>query len=376
MKSLLWGLAGATFIVAGLYWISKKNSGKRTHYTELAAEYVISIGDTLQPHDGETISIIKRRLKASGVDHSVISHDSGRFVIKAQKLFDSSLVKQIITARGILSFRETYVLDELLPSIEKANALLARRYASRLPDEPADTVNLPVPDPLDSLDFFKNPLLALLNIPEEEVVPSGYARRYASVALKDTPALGAFLRADSVLSLFPKDASFILDETWPGNFSLVATRKPAGNRSSPDDRNLKKTIIEPADSTMALTLQFNKSGALAIEELTRNNAGRTLAMVIDDHLIAAPTVIGPISGGSITLTYLPNEDVQFAHAVLSGGRIPGKIKIISEKITAYEAEYPLPPPRTPYLILMVCGVITFALIFPTCLILIPPKKNY
>ena len=57
-----------------------------------------------------------------------------------------------------------------------------------------------------------------------------------------------------------------------------------------------------------LNLEFNETGKLLFADVTKNNVGKLMAILVDDKVISAPTILGPIEQGKVVITGLESFD--------------------------------------------------------------------
>ena len=65
------------------------------------------------------------------------------------------------------------------------------------------------------------------------------------------------------------------------------------------------------------------------EQITTRLIGDPVAIFVDDELISAPNVAGPISGGAVVITGVTLEEAKRISAQLNAGTLPLPLKIIS-----------------------------------------------
>jgi preprotein translocase subunit SecD len=81
-----------------------------------------------------------------------------------------------------------------------------------------------------------------------------------------------------------------------------------------------------------VTVELNHAGATTFANLTAENVGRRLAIVLDNTVYSAPVIKEPIPGGHVQIT--GNFSFEEAHAlaiVLRSGALPAPVKIIEER---------------------------------------------
>ena len=121
-----------------------------------------------------------------------------------------------------------------------------------------------------------------------------------------------------------------------GDVDLLPSRDQAGQRV-PVERRI---IVEGGDLTDAqpgfdqrtnepiVNFRFNIRGAQRFGQVTTENVGRPLAIVLDNEVISAPRILSPITGGSGQLS--GNFTVEQANnlaVLLRAGALPAKLNI-------------------------------------------------
>jgi len=83
---------------------------------------------------------------------------------------------------------------------------------------------------------------------------------------------------------------------------------------------------------ISITLKLNNVGTKKLAELSYNNVGHPLAIVLDDIVLTAPIINEPIVGGSasITGTFSRDEAIELSNMIRSGS-LPAPINIIGER---------------------------------------------
>ncbi len=81
----------------------------------------------------------------------------------------------------------------------------------------------------------------------------------------------------------------------------------------------------------SIALEFNQRGAIAFGEVTSENVGRQLAIVLDGRVYSAPNLREAITGGRAQITgQFSYEDAKRLSVVISSGNVPVTIEINSE----------------------------------------------
>ncbi|MCL2469657.1 MAG: protein translocase subunit SecD [Alphaproteobacteria bacterium] len=77
---------------------------------------------------------------------------------------------------------------------------------------------------------------------------------------------------------------------------------------------------------------FDRRGAQAFGETTRENVGRAFAIVLDNKVISAPVIREPITGGSGVISgSFSTQSAQDLALLLRAGALPAPIKVIEER---------------------------------------------
>ena len=82
----------------------------------------------------------------------------------------------------------------------------------------------------------------------------------------------------------------------------------------------------------AINFRLDSNGAKKFAQITKNNIGRLLAIVLDDRVLMAPMINIPIVGGSGSITgHFSSQEVMDLSVLLRSGSLPAKISIINER---------------------------------------------
>ncbi len=83
----------------------------------------------------------------------------------------------------------------------------------------------------------------------------------------------------------------------------------------------------------SVSMQMNQEGARKWAQMTRENIGKCIAIVLDGYVYSFPTVNAEISGGSseISGNFTPEEAQDLAN-VLKSGKMPAPAKIVQEDV--------------------------------------------
>lgn len=138
--------------------------------------------------------------------------------------------------------------------------------------------------------------------------------------------------------------SFRLVASRPGPQSDVLIEDRTG-RSLPVEKDvaipgedIKKAAAifgqtEMGGTQSMVTMEFTPRGAHRFSDLTRDNIGRALAIVLDNTVLSAPTINGHIVGHSAQITgQFTLEEAQQLALLINSGALPAPLTVLEEKV--------------------------------------------
>ena len=129
--------------------------------------------------------------------------------------------------------------------------------------------------------------------------------RIGSCASKNQEKLLDYLESQQFLDQVPEDLKLVPGAGSPGGeFFLYAIRKQPGPYTGPDEKDIEKVHIQvdPETRSSDLLITFTRKGATKWADLTRNNIGRNLAILVDDRVYGAPRVMMEIKEGKCRIS--------------------------------------------------------------------------
>lgn len=316
-----------------------------------------------------SFNVLRTRIDRFGVVQPNIQRldQAGRILIELPGIKEPERVRKLLQGTANLEFWETYDLSELLPQLMQLNSEIAQLNAtteavSESTGEQADNVVADAEtketvagidslliqtapeedDQTEAIEKYKkaNPLFSVLN---PSVDASGRAYRgpvVGTVLYTDTAAVNQMLSSQLAKSILPRDLKLCwtvkaLDEAGTV-FQLVALKKV--NR---DGRaSLEGDVITDARADFGQTsayanvsMSMNAEGAKAWARITKENIGKSIAIVLDGYVYSFPTVQNEITGGNsqITGNFTVEEAKDLANT-LKSGKMPAPAKIIQEDV--------------------------------------------
>ena len=314
-----------------------------------------------------SFNVLRTRIDRFGVVQPNIQKlsQTGRILIELPGIKEPERVRKLLQGSANLEFWETYDLAEILPQLAQINGEVAKANASTeaaeevveaevATEEPkADDVEALVEDiATDSLaqleadqkaaveEYKKNnPLFAVLN---PSVSQTGQAYRgpvVGTVHYTDTAKVMAMLNSQVAKSVLPRELKLCwtvkaIDEA-ESFYQLVALKSQTNGRPS-----LEGDVITDARADFGQTsayanvsMTMNAEGARDWQRITRDNIGKSIAIVLDGYVYSFPTVQNEIAGGSsqITGNFTVEEAKDLANT-LNSGKMPAPARIIQEDV--------------------------------------------
>jgi len=316
-----------------------------------------------------SFNVLRTRIDRFGVVQPNIQRlgNSGRILIELPGIKEPERVRKLLQGSANLEFWQTYELSEIYESLITANNVI-RDSKKGVVDTvktavSADTTKavavekklesesdklLSKLETKDSVDVQKQsieewrkeyPLFAVLQINQSErgvnpgpVVGYAYGR--------DTAAVNKMLNDSKVKEVLPRDLKFV----WSVNsidkkvslYELVAL-KVTNRDGSPA---LGGNVITDARDDFSqnsgyanVHMNMNAEGAKIWARITKENIGKSIAVVLDGYVYSYPRVSTEITGGSseITGNFSAAEAKDLAN-VLKSGKMPAPAHIVQEDV--------------------------------------------
>ena len=332
-------------------------------------EVVAVLREELNSAIDNSFNVLRTRIDRFGVVAPNIQRleTAGRILVELPGVKEPERVRKLLQGSANLEFWETYNLNEFFNKLASANELLARlenqsedtssktdSIVVESQDSTAVTSTTSLKDSLtqkikdmnksdeqQNVNAWKkqNPLFARLNpnVSQEGAIGNGPAVGIAHI--NDTAAVNKYLAMRQVRELLPANIVFKwtvkpIDEKEQ-YFQLVALKATNGGRP-PLEGDVITDAREDFDrmtNSAVVSMSMNAEGSKIWEQLTRENIGRCVAIVLDDQVYSFPVVNTEISGGNsqISGNFTPEEAKDLAN-VLKSGKMAASVKIVQEDI--------------------------------------------
>ena len=315
-----------------------------------------------------SFNVLRTRIDRFGVVQPNIQKldQPGRILIELPGVKEPERVRKLLQGTANLEFWETYECAEVLPWLGQIDAEWARlnaaetEVAEEKPEEvqaqeaveatnAVDSLvaNLDVPqadslaDNSANLEAYKkaHPLFYILN---PSVNQAGQAYRgpvIGTVHYADTAKVNEMLHSAIAQQVLPRTIRFYwtvkaIDEAG-ALYQLIALKAQRDGRAS-----LEGDVITDANADFSqmsayanVSMEMNAEGAKAWARITKENVGKSIAIVLDGFVYSFPTVQNEIQGGrsQITGNFTVEEAKDLANT-LKSGKMPAPARIIQEDI--------------------------------------------
>lgn len=333
-------------------------------------QVIAVLRDELQSAIDNSFNVLRTRIDRFGVVSPNIQRleTAGRILVELPGVKEPERVRKLLQGSANLEFWETYKLPEIYQQLVAADNVLASVLAAsdaadstavasaeEAPAVKADSVTSETDSLLAKIqdspevekdqsaeEFAKqHPLFALLQLNQYngQLAPSavvGYAQA------KDMAKINEYLSMKQVKDALPRNLALkwgvkAMDEK--GMFFELYALKVTNRDGTPalggdviTDAS-SDFVQQPGVSGQEVSMKMNAEGAKAWARLTKENTGRSIAIVLDGVVYSAPNVEGEIPGGQsrITGNFTPEEAKDLAN-VLKSGKMAASVHIVQEDV--------------------------------------------
>ncbi|WP_372947301.1 protein translocase subunit SecDF [Mariniphaga sp.] len=320
-------------------------------------------------------NIIRTRIDRFGVAQPNIQQlqTKGRILVELPGVKDQNRVRSLLQGTAMLEFWETYENQEVYPYLLQANERLrdlqsdndtAENIAtSETTEEETDESEAVAEEDtteessllseletgtdtteagLDNLEDFRKefPLFAVLNPSTDQQGQLFPGPAIGIAQSRDTAKVNEYLNREQIRSIFPRDMMF----RWTANsvdedgsfYRLIALKANTRDGRAPLDGDVITDARQDFDqmgSNPEVSMSMNSEGAKTWQRLTKENIGKSIAIVLDGYVRSFPTVQNEISGGRSSITGLESiEEAKDLANILKSGKMPAPARIIQEEI--------------------------------------------
>ncbi len=287
----------------------------------------------------------------------------GRIMVELPGIKEPERVRKLLQGSANLEFWETYTAKDITPYLQSADAKLrsiltessaatdstatnsTASAASALAQAAANTTDSlaaalkgETKEQKVNLEQLKkeHPLLSILQLSSS---PQGSVVAYANY--KDTATINKYLSMKEIQAELPKDlrlkwgVSAYEYDPKAQTFELYSIKSTERNGHAPLEGDVVVDAKDEYDQygKPAVSMSMNTDGARRWAQLTKQNIGKSIAIVLDGYVYSAPNVNQEITGGSSQITghFTPEQAKDLAN-VLKSGKMPAPARIVQEDI--------------------------------------------
>jgi SecD/SecF fusion protein len=324
-----------------------------------------------------TYRILRTRIDRFGVASPNINPDpaKGYISIELAGVTDKGRVRAFLQSTANLQFFEVYTFE----SKDVQNGVIAADKAvedylngikatdTTKTAAVTDTVKTPAPAPIKAdsgktatisdlannttkpgakadsakINANKNPIARLIQFTQPYAAEGGktvFPAALGYIPSKDTGTLNDYLRMDIVKNKFPSNLVFMYgkaelnDPKLKDILMLYAIKTLDNGQAELGGEGISATQDYDERGRVAIKMNMDKVGTSIWAKMTTRNAGKPIAVVLDNFVYSAPNVNEPITTGNsqIAGSYTVKEAQDLAQ-ILESGKLPAPAKIIQEQ---------------------------------------------
>ena len=307
-------------------------------------------------------NVLRTRIDRFGVvqpNIQSLEDKMGRIMVELPGIKEPERVRKLLQGSANLEFWETYNAKDVAPYLQAADNKLRSILANEAPADSAavDSTAAPVvaqatstadslaaalkgENKAQSVDLAQikkeHPLLAVL-----QVNSSGQGPVVAYANYKDTADINKYLSMKEIQAELPKDlrlkwgvSAYEYDPKGQ-TFELYAIRSTERTGRAPLEGDVVVSAKDEYDQfgKPAVSMSMNTDGSRRWAQLTKQNIGKSIAIVLDGYVYSAPNVNTEITGGNSQITghFTPEQAKDLAN-VLKSGKMPAPARIVQEDI--------------------------------------------
>ena len=333
------------------------------------AEVERALRDEVQSAVDNSFNVVRNRIDKFGVVQPNIQKlegQSGRIMVEMPGIKEPERVRKLLQGSANLEFWETYNSQEIYPLL----AQLDRRYAATGGEAEADTVKTEVPadnaekaaadttansndlaaklaaskknekttDAKAKAEALKqNPLFAVFQPQREGLSIVGYANA------RDTADVNKVIYSDVARQILPAECKLRwgaqpedFGENTKGEiYALYALKVTEPNGRAPLEGDVITNAKDEFDQMghPSVSMQMNSDGARRWSQITKQNIGRGVAIVLDDAVYSSPRILTQIDGGNSQITgNFTIETTKDLANTLNSGKMPAPTRIVQEEV--------------------------------------------
>lgn len=381
---------GEKWLAAPSIFGNTKNAAKINPYSSTNKDVVAFLKTQATEAIDQTFRVLRTRIDKFGVTSPNIQKigNSGRILVELPGVKDKKRVRQLLQTTANLEFWETYDNKDIYPSLQRAD-LIVKGLEGGAPVDTAkaandttkadgtatakanvdttqkattnDTVVKNTNDTAnkggaaDSLNEAQQREKALKDYPlsarlmpniftdentKQQQFSKGSCFGYA--VLGDTAFINKYLALPQVKALFPVNARFYWDAkpnvraegaAILGIHAIKVTNSDGSPALSGDVVTDANQDFDQTSGANVVSMNMSPEGAVSWGRITRNNSGKSVAVVLDGVVYSSPLINEPITNGRSQISgNFKLEEAQDLANVLKAGKMPAKARIVQDVV--------------------------------------------
>ncbi len=311
-----------------------------------------------------SFNVVRNRIDKFGVVQPNIQKlegQSGRIMVEMPGIKEPERVRKLLQGSANLEFWETYNSQEIYPLLAQLN----QKYALTGGDaEVVDSVTAETEAAVDTTAaattdlaaklakdksaketdakdkaaaLKQNPLFAVFQPVPQGLAIVGYANA------RDTVDVNKVIYSEIASQVLPAEcklrwgakAEDFGEESKGEVFALYALKITEPNGRAPLEGDVITSSKDDFDQMghPSVSMQMNSDGARRWSQITKQNIGRGVAIVLDDAVYSAPRILTQIDGGNSQITgNFTIEDTKDLANTLNSGKMPAPTRIVQEEV--------------------------------------------
>ena len=340
------------------------------------AEVEAALRAEVQSAIDNSYNVVRNRIDKFGVVQPNIQKlegQEGRLMVEMPGVKEPERVRKLLQGSANLEFWETYNANEVMPYLSQLNTRLANIASGKADTTKVDTAKAePAKEIAQAADTAKkeasskfvlkkdntdagakaadkaaknsdaqlaaakkqNPLFAIFQPVQGQALSTvGYAHE------RDTAEINKLIYGEEAKKVIPSDVKLLWSakpvEGTKNIFELHALKVTSTSGRAPLEGDVITDAKDEFDNfgRPCVSMSMNNEGARLWAQLTKQNVGKAIAIVLDGVVYSAPRVNGEITGGNSQISgNFTIEDTKDLANTLKSGRMPAPARIVQEEV--------------------------------------------
>lgn len=329
------------------------------------AEVEAALRTEVQSAVDNSFNVVRNRIDKFGVVQPNIQKlegQSGRIMVEMPGVKEPERVRKLLQGSANLEFWETYNSQEIVPLLAQLNQKYAATNGETEVEAATDSVAVDTAAVAPAADDLaaklaagkkdskaedtkamaeakkQNPLFSVFQpVQGQSLSVVGYA------VARDTADVDKIIYSDVARQVLPADLK-LLWSAKPADFGTdskaeiyelhaIKVTEPSGRAPLEGDVITGSKDEFDQMGHPCVSMQMNSDGARRWAQITKQNIGKAVAIVLDDAVYSAPRVNSEIDGGNSQISgNFTIEDTKDLANTLNSGKMPAPTRIVQEQV--------------------------------------------